>query len=74
MISRKDKSYRSFETCEPALHGERGGGGGGYREMSSDGGLALRLELLLHSLFSQEIKPVTSDELNCVRPLFFPRE
>ena len=47
------------------------GGGGGYREMSSDGGLALRLELLLHSLFSQEIKPVTSDELNCVRPLFF---
>lgn len=51
-----------------------GGGGGGYREMSSDGGLALRLELLLHSLFSQEIKPVTSDELNCVRPLFFPRE
>ena len=41
--------------------------------MSGDRELASRLQLSLHSLFSQELKPVTSEKLNYVRPLFSAR-
>jgi len=41
--------------------------------MSRDGELASRPQLSLHSLFSQELKPVTSEKLNYVRPLFSAR-